>query len=438
MTSEAIEAFEDDGKSCSRKGDLAHSVQIIRDGPLLPVFIVLSLEIFGSALTLPIVAFFCINELGLSATYLGLIASCYHGAQAIGSPISGRLSDALGRKAVLLGCLAWSGIFFAATYWVRNFYDLLVFRVMAGLSGGSFSVTAAMIMDTATTAERPQVLGIQTACVGFCLILGPVIVVFLLMSGLLVERRHIFIVTALFCFAAFFAGSLILKETLPIERRRNICGAKSGCESETGGHLKEWACVSREMICVWIARFFLAFGTYSMYTTYSFVIHDNFGWTDEQLGMMLGFAGVCSGAFGVFLYPQIDKRLGEQMVCLFGFIIMGPGFLMIPSKTVSWHLVGFFVVVLGQSFSEPGIVNLVGFLCPSERHMGFAQGAGNGFRACASVLAPSISGMLYEIRPFLAYACAAASVFVASIFVLAAYALATPNNGENVALLKNH
>ena len=53
---------------------------------------------------------------------------------------------------------------------------------------------------------------------------------------------------------------------------------------------------------------------------------------------------------------------------------------MIPSKTVSWHTLAFFTVVLGQSFSERGSVNLVGFLSPGACKL-FSYIGSNGMRA---------------------------------------------------------
>lgn len=426
----------------AKKADFVHALKLILGGPLLPLFIVLGLELFGAAMTFPIFAFFCINELKLSATSVGIIGSCFNFAQAIGSPIFGRVSDAIGRKWVLLSCFAWSSMCFAVTYFVQGFYDLLTIRTFAGFSGGSIPVASAMIMDAANASERPQVLGIKGACIGACFTMGPLVVVLLLQFELLTERRNIFALSALFCFIGFLVGCFILKETLPAEKRRAICATKQDTENEGSGILKErgdeWACITGAMVCAWIVRFFYAFATYSMFTTYSFVIKDNFGWSDKELGMMLGFAGVGEGLLGVFLYPRVDKHLGEYFVCIVGFASMAIALLLIPSKTVHIHVLGFVFFQLGQCFSEPGVINLIGFLCPSERYMGFAQGSGNGFRACASVVAPITAGILYDIEPFYTYGCAAAMVFLASIFVLAARKLGLGTEPEHGALIKGH
>jgi len=151
---------------------------------------------------------------------------------------------------------------------------------------------------------------------------------------------------------------------------------------------------------------------------------------------MLGFAGVSEGLLGVFLYPTVDKKLGEHLVCAVGFAVMACSLLFVPSQLVSIHLLAFFGFQFGQCFAEPGVINLVGFHCPSERHMGFAQGMGNGFRSFSSVLAPITAGTLYDIKPLYAYACASAMACVATIFVLAARSLHAPAGPEKEALMK--
>ena len=115
----------DDSKPEEEKANFMHAVKVIWNGPLMPLFVVLGLEIFGAAMTFPVFAFFLINELKLKATSVGILGSCFNLAQAMGSPIFGRVSDALGRKWVLLACFAWSSACFAATYFVTGFYDML-------------------------------------------------------------------------------------------------------------------------------------------------------------------------------------------------------------------------------------------------------------------------------------------------------------------------
>lgn len=420
------------------KADFMHAIHLIRSGPLLPLFVVLGLEIFGAAMTFPIFAFFVISELKLSATAMGVLGAGFNFAQAVGSPIFGRVSDAVGRKWVLLACFAWSSTCFVATYFVQGFYDLFVVRMFAGLSGGSIPIALAMIMDVANVSERPQILGIKGACFGLCFTSGPLVVVLLLSFDLLAARRDIFLLAACFCFFGFFVGCFILEETLAADKRRALCGGTEEREENRGGILKadEWSCVSAGMSCAWIARFFYAFGTFCLFYTYGYVIKDNFGWSDRELGLILGFAGVCEGLLGAFLYPRADKMFGEYLVCVLGFVVMACALLLIPSARVPLHLLGFFGFQLGQCFSEPGVVNIVGYLCPSERHMGFAQGVGNGFRACASVVAPICAGMLYDIKPMYTYVCASTMVSIAAVFILVARAVGTEKDPEHAALVK--
>lgn len=437
MDNEAPKAVEAEEKP-TEKADFWSAVKLVKDGPLLGLFVVLGLEIYGAALTIPVFSFFCIYELGLDAQSVGILLSSYNLAQAIGSPVFGRVSDALGRRWILLLCFFWSSVCFMFTYLVQSFYELLIVRTIAGLSGGSIPISFAMIMDSAGVKERPQVLGIKGAFIGICFMLGPITAVVLLATETVTARRQIFVLSAIFCFAGFLLGLCIIGETLPPEKRRPLFGAKASDAPEGGVMAEkgdEWAIVSSGIVFAWITRFFYALACFSMYTTFSFLIKDNFGWSDKELGMLLSVAGIVEGLLGLLVYPRVDKAIGEHYVTMVGLSCVGIGLFIMPSKVMSSFFCGFVLFNVGQSMAEPGTVNLIGINCPSERYMGFAQGCGNGFRAAASVLGPFTAGTLYDIEPSYCYAFATASCFLGVLCVALSKAAGVSKLEEGEALV---
>lgn len=413
-----------------------HLWNLITGGPLLGLFLVLGLEILGAVMTFPVFAFFCIETLKLSATSVGGLVAAFNLAQAIGSPIFGRISDAFGRRVILLFCFIWSAVCFGATSFANSFLYLLCVRTMAGLSGGSIPVAAAFIMDSASVVERPSVLGAKGAFLGLCFMAGPLLTVVLVGQEIL-DRRQIFLVAGALCFSAFLLGACILRESLPAEKRRPLFGR----QSEGGGGIMaelqdNFECVTGGMVCAWFARFFYAFCVFTLYTTLPFVIKDNFGWAEEQFGMMLVVAGVLEGLLTLVVYPKVDELLGEHVACIVGFVVVCIGMLALPIPTVVCLFLGFGLFQIGQALAEPGVINLVGLHCPQERYMGFAQGTGNSLRAVASVFSPLVAGRLYDMNPFYAYGNAAAMVAVAALCALGAMHLGVAMVPEKEALLK--
>lgn len=411
-----------------------HTWALIRTTTLWALFIVLGLELYGAALTIPIFAYFCIHELGLNAQSVGALLSAFNLAQAIGGPTFGRVSDAFGRKNILLLCFFWSSCCFCATSFVRGFWDLFFIRSIAGLSGGSIPVAAAVIMDCANPAERPGVLGVKGAVLGVAFTCGPFTVIALLAMEM-ITRRQVFFMAGCFCFAGFFLGLMILRESLVPEKRRPLCGAASaeGDETEPKEHVlitemrDDWSGVRACLWFAWISRFFYGLSVFSLYATFAFLIKDLYGWGDKEFGILLSIAGVCQGILEMFFYPKVDAKTGEHGACIIGFFMVGVGMLILPSPTLWVFFTAFVVFQVGQSLAEPGVVNLVGLLAPSEKHMGFAQGMGNAFRAIASVIGPFTAGTLYDINPAYPYYFAFVAAMCATVAVAISMMLPRPD-----------
>lgn len=403
-------------------------------GPLLGLFVVLALEIFGGSLSIPVFAFFCIQELHLDAGAVGVLVSSFNLAQSLGGPFFGRASDAVGRRAILLLCFAWSSTCFAATAGVGGFWGLLAVRTLAGLSGGSIPVAAAVIMDCADAGDRPRVLGIKGAVLGLTFMCSTLLVVVLLTYG--VPRRQIFVLAAFMCGLGCAVGCCILRESLPEGRRRPWRAQGAEVAWLGDGVREDCGTASRGLMLAWCARFFYAFCVFCLYATYSFLIRDNFGWADREFGLILCAAGLAKAVLELLLYPTASARLGEHWVCAIGAAVLALGLAALPAKNVWVHLSALFVFNVGQSLCEPGLINLTGFHAPSEKHMGFAQGTSNGFKAMASVLGPLAAGRMYVLLPASAYFMASGFAALACATVLLAVGLgedlAEPGEGQRL------
>src|ERR1700682_3378850 len=73
----------------------------LRRSPLLPIFLIVSVDILGLTLILPLLPFYD-EHLGASPAIVGLIVSSYALCQLIGGPMLGRMSDHMGRRPLLL------------------------------------------------------------------------------------------------------------------------------------------------------------------------------------------------------------------------------------------------------------------------------------------------------------------------------------------------
>jgi multidrug resistance protein len=159
----------------------------------------------------PYAARFGINAVGLS-----LLFASFSFAQFIATPILGRLSDKFGRKPVLLFCLLGTSASLALFAMATNITMLFIARVIDGITGGNISVAQAIIADTTKGESRAKSFALLGGALGFGFLVGPGL------GGLI---SH-FGLSAPFWFASGLAlmgtllGSVILKETLPKEKRQ--------------------------------------------------------------------------------------------------------------------------------------------------------------------------------------------------------------------------
>eukprot|EP00929_Paragymnodinium_shiwhaense_P054181 TRINITY_DN27149_c0_g1_i2.p1 TRINITY_DN27149_c0_g1~~TRINITY_DN27149_c0_g1_i2.p1 ORF type:complete len:442 (+),score=60.26 TRINITY_DN27149_c0_g1_i2:137-1462(+) len=425
------------GNSAERVQPSWHEVcRGVRNGPLCGLFWVLALEIFGASLVIPIFSFFCIHELKLDASRVGMLLAMFNLAQCLGGPTFGRISDAVGRRHILVAKMKEGVHGGVVRSQVQGFTDLVVVRTLAGLSGGSIPVATAMLMDCATTATRPRILGLQGCIHGATFTAGTMLVILLL--WLEVVRRQIFMIAAAFCFFGFVVGVFLLQESLPPERRRPLLS--SSASSETWAELfSDWQAVRPPLAFVWIARFLYAFCVFCLYATYSFLIKDNFGWSDKEFAVVLTGAGLAACVLEITIYPAVSARVGDHWCTIFGCLLVAAGMVVIPVKSLSVHFCGLLVLEVGQALCEPGLISLTALHAPSEKHMGFAQGVSNSFRALASFAGPPLAGLLYDESPMQAYglaSTAAISSAVVIVYIIATWSPASPDETERL-LQKN-
>lgn len=400
------------------------------------LFAVLFLEIWGAAMTIPVFQYFCIVQLGLKATHVGIVMAAFNGAQLLGAPLMGRVSDAVGRRLALLACFTWTALCFLATACVGSFLELLAVRAVAGLSGGSIPITQAMVMDVTLPERRPKVLGAMGGLLGLAFTLGPVVAVVALSLARL-DRRWIFVAASGLALLGCLLGAFVLQETLPEERRRPLSAAAPGLGSLAREMRGVW---SPAMCCIWLGRFCASFALLCLFATYAFLIRDAFGWGDMEFGLILASSGITAACAQFLLYPRASAVLGKHAVFVVGSICVAAYFVCLPMVTIGNRYVVVHLMIkvgfcIGSAFMDAGIPDLVGFHAREDR-MGFAQGLTTAFRSFASVLAPLLAGALYDRSPYIVYFVAAALAGIGGLAVACAPLLPTSRElGETTKLL---
>lgn len=141
------------------------------------IFVTLLIDVMGWGLIIPVMADL-IAELKLipvnqASTYGALLLSVFAIMQFLFAPVMGNLSDRFGRRPVLLLALLGFGVDYIILALAPTYGWLFIGRIIAGITGASFTTASAYIADVSTPENRAKNFGLIGAAFGLGFVLGP-------------------------------------------------------------------------------------------------------------------------------------------------------------------------------------------------------------------------------------------------------------------------
>lgn len=391
--------------------DDEHDFSLSRHPCLRPLLAMVLLESLGLSLTAPVISFFILEDLGSSTYELGLLVSAFSMAQILGAAVFGRCSDAYGRWPVVVFSFLWASTGFMASSLVRNFEELFVARAVAGLSGGTWPICQAYLLDVVGRKERDRYCGYLAATFAMGFVLGPGLSTGLLMTGH-VTRRNILFLSGVFCLIGALVGMFFLTESLPKERRRPYFAV----EEVDGKSTSDGEMMNIGLVCVWLLKFFIGSAQFIIYAMYAPWLKDTFGYGDQEMGIMLATGGIISVFIQGIQFKHMVNFFGSHMTLGLGCVLIAVGLALLPiTKLILLHLCVMLCMIVGEGYVEPGTPILIA-LYSLPTHLGFANGWASAFRGVAAVGAPILGGNLYE-------RCSGCAFYVASCFAWVAAVL---------------
>mmetsp|Transcript_56146 Transcript_56146/g.180190 ORF Transcript_56146/g.180190 Transcript_56146/m.180190 type:complete len:428 (-) Transcript_56146:222-1505(-) len=386
---------------------------------LRPLFCMVFLESLGMALSTPVIPFFIMDEMGATEYELGISVTAFSLTQILGASVFGRCSDAFGRWPVVVFSFIWTAVGCAATAFVRTFNELLVARLLTGISGGTWPICQAYLLDVVEEHDRGNYMGSLAAVFASAWIIGPGTATVLLHYQL-VSRRMMFNISALICLAGAFLGGVWLQESLPRDRWRPIRLARQA-DSRAEGERSEsdWEAVNVGLACIWLSRFFIAVAQFVVYSMYAPLLEDMLGLGARALGVLLMLGGIAAVLVQGLVFGSVVRRLGKHEALFLGCCFVAIAVVLMPVfRVFAIKAVILLVFVCGESHVEPATPIVIAAYC-SERHLGFANGCGSAFRGVAAILTPLLGGFLYERCGSCAFELAGAAAALAAGLVMA-------------------
>lgn len=353
------------------------------------IFVTLLIDVIGWGIIIPVmpklIEQLIHGDISVASKYGGWLTFAYAITQFICAPILGNLSDKLGRRPVLLFSLFGFGIDYLFLSFAPTIGWLFVGRVVAGITGASFTTATAYIADISTNETRAKNFGLVGAAFGLGFIIGPVI------GGLLGQfgPRVPFIAAACLCLLNWLYGYFVLPESLdpahrrPFEwRRANPVGSLL--------HLKKYPALSGLIVALVLV--YLA--AHAIQSNWSFFTMYKFKWTEKLVGISLGVVGLLVGIVQGGLIRVINPRLGNEKSIYLGLALYALGMFLFAFASQSWMMFAILIPYCLGGIAGPALQSIIsGHVAPSEQ--GELQGALTSLMSATSIVGPPLMTNLF-------------------------------------------
>ena len=359
--------------------------------PIGLVFTTLFLDKLGENIVYPLLPFI-LAAYQPDALTLGLVASIGTLFAVLTGPVAGSLSDAVGRRPVILVCIAINLVSLLMFGWAGSLAMVFTSRALNGIGSSTMGTLQAYITDISTPENRAKNLGISGAAFGLGAIAGPALGGGLVGLGPTVP---IFVAAALSGYN-LLSAAMLLRESIPGEERRALNWKSLDIVSPML-KLVTQRVVNR--ISLAFAAFNLAFSAFTSLLVLA--LKDQFGWNPGQTSGLFVVVGVTLTYVQVALIAKAVKRWGEWDVNRYGMGLVAVGVMTIPAAQLlgpwaaSMIVVGGMLLATGAAFVIPTARSLVSGMV-SQRSQGVTLGSLASLTGIASAAGPVLAGWIYD------------------------------------------
>jgi MFS transporter, DHA1 family, tetracycline resistance protein len=327
------------------------------------IFITILIDVIGVGLIIPILPDLIQSFVGgdetEAAKYGGFLMGIYGLMQFVFAPIIGGLSDRYGRRPVLLASMFAFALDYILLALAPSLAWLVVGRIVAGITGASFTTATAYIADISTPENRSKNFGLVGAAFGIGFIIGPIIGGFLADISL----RTPFWVAAVMSLLNGLYGLFILPESLKAENRRPFDWKRA---NPIGSFLQLKKYKSIHFL---IGGLFILFVAGQVHpSTWTYFTAKMFGWTPKQVAISLAFVGLVIAIVQGGLVGVITKKIGQERAIKIGFLFYVIGFLLFSIASQGWMMYVFMLPFGVSGLVAPNIQAVVsGKVRPDEQ-----------------------------------------------------------------------
>ena len=384
------------------------------------IFATLLIDVMGLGIIIPVIPKLIqhlINgSISDASSYAGWLTAAYACMQFICSPIIGNLSDRFGRRPVLLASLLGFGVDYLFSAFAPTIGLLFVGRIIAGITGASFTTASAYIADVSTPEKRAANFGLVGVAFGLGFIIGPVI------GGILgkYDVHYPFLAAAGLALLNATYGYFVLPESLSLENRRPF-DIKRANPFGTLIQLKKY----KSVIGLAASLFLVYFAAQAVQSVWTFYTMSKFQWSEDMVGYSLGFVGLMFAVVQGGLIRVIIPKLGQERSIWVGLLLYSTGLILFAFASKGWMMFAFLIPYCLGGIAGPALQGYMSTNVPANEQ-GELQGGLTSLMSVSSIFGPLLmtSSFYYFTKPNPYFQFAGAPFAIGAVLMLLSAILA--------------
>jgi DHA1 family tetracycline resistance protein-like MFS transporter len=346
------------------------------------IFVTLLIDVMGFGIIIPVlpklIEHLIHGNISEAAAYAGLLTLAYSSTQFLFSPLIGNLSDKFGRRPVLLSSLFGFGVDYLFLAFAPSIGWLFVGRLIAGITGASFTTASAYIADVSEPEKRAANFGMVGVAFGVGFIIGPVI------GGILGKYnvQYPFLAAAGLAFLNVIYGYFILPESLSKENRRPLDWKRC---SPWGSLLQ--LSKYKAVFGLAVSLFLVYFAAQAVQSVWTFYTIKKFNWNEAVIGYSLGVVGLLVAVVQGGLIRIILPKLGQKRSIGIGLLLYSAGLLLFAFASEGWMMFAFLIPYCLGGIAGPALQGYMSNSVPANEQ-GELQGGLTSLVSLSSIFGP--------------------------------------------------
>jgi MFS family permease len=372
---------------------LRNPVSGLKRSPLLPIFLIVLVDVFGMTLVIPLLAIYA-EHFGATPLDATLLISSYAVCQLVSGPLLGQVSDRVGRKPMLLVSQVGTLLGFLLLARASTLWMIYVARVIDGATAGNLALAQAYISDNTEKADRARSFGLIGIAFGVGFFIGPFVTSQLVPFGL---AAPVYLAAGL-SFTSILCTAFLLPGGAP---PRAVSDPGPGGKRVSPFALPTFAAYFRRPVLGGLFAQFFLFGFAFVTFTSGFALfaERRFSWHGHAFGVReIGYVLAYTGLLGIFiqgsLIGRLVRRFGEPALAVVGFACMVIGYAVLSvAGAVGWLLVAATFGAFGNGITRPVLTSLI-TQAAGRHEQGVVIGLNQSLMSIAQICAPALAGTL--------------------------------------------